>query len=141
MTATIRPSHRPASTTASTQLGRSSAVEDRRHGRNQGNSQHHEDDRTEGEGQGQQSALHEAAFVLLVVGDIDRGDQVADTAGCAPQRQSQREQKSQTQRPFRRRRQRPAKLVFNQLLGLAGQSGAERLQCSATSSGSSLTSP
>ena len=57
---------------------------------------HHEDDGAEGQPEGQQPLLHEAAFLFLVVGDIDRSQQVADPGRSAPQRDHERDDEADT---------------------------------------------
>ena len=79
-----------------------------------------EDDRAEGQHERGATALDEAARLLLVVGDVDRRHEVADTAGRSPQRQDDREDQGEAERATAGRSY-GGELVADQRLGLLGQ--------------------
>ena len=89
----------------------------RQHG-NEAEHDHHEDDGGDGQPEGHQPLLDEAAFLLLVVGDIDRGQQVVDPSRSAPQCDHDRDNEADTQRCTPRSLH--GDLVGDDLAGLSG---------------------
>ena len=101
-------------------------LQQRRQHRDDSEHDHHEDDGAEGQPEGHQPLLDEAAFLFLVVGDIDRRQQVADPGRGAPQRDRDRDNEADTE--GRAPRGQRGDLIGDDLLGLFGQCGGHRVQ-------------
>ena len=101
-------------------------LEQRGHDGEEEQGQEHEHDRAERQREGGRAQLEESARLLLVVGDVDRGHQVARSGRGAPQRRQHRDDQTDAQRAVAGVGQR-VELVGDQRLGFPGQRTGQRL--------------
>ena len=103
-----------------------SACSSGRHDGEEEQGQEHEHDRAERQREGGCAQLEESARLLLVVGDVDRGHQVARSGRGAPQRRQHRDDQTDAQRAVAAVGHR-VELVGDQRLGFPRQRTGQHL--------------